>query len=332
VKTSALIVSAPSTISLGEVTLPRPDPGEVLVRSAFSTISPGTELRCLNNRSGTEVPSYPYVPGYSMSGVVEFAGPETGFTAGDFVFCGGTDRCSIARQWGGHIGRALRAADKLIRLPAGLDLRSASLGKIAGIAAHGLRLLGDVAGQKVAVVGGGLIGQLSARLFQAAGASVCLGDINPSRVEAARRDGLVAVNTADGLLEAFRLAGYGQVEIIVDATGLSRLIPEILQLAKDKPWDEFPTRGARYLIQGSYSGNFEVPYNEAFLKEVIFFIPRDNYLSDIQYAFDQMVSGKLEVSNLLGPLLEPGQAPAFYRELQESSTAPLTGTFSWARF
>ena len=43
----AILFTAVQTTSLGTVGIPEPGPGEVLVRTAFSAISPGTERRCL---------------------------------------------------------------------------------------------------------------------------------------------------------------------------------------------------------------------------------------------------------------------------------------------
>lgn len=58
----ALLFAAPHQVSLGETTLPDPGPGEVLIETAFSCVSPGTELRCLAGRQ-VDRPPFPFIPG-----------------------------------------------------------------------------------------------------------------------------------------------------------------------------------------------------------------------------------------------------------------------------
>lgn len=67
-KTRAVLVYGPDRTGCEDVEIPGPESGEVLVRAAFSCVSPGTELRCLANPGGVCVSAYPYVGGYSMSG------------------------------------------------------------------------------------------------------------------------------------------------------------------------------------------------------------------------------------------------------------------------
>jgi 3-hydroxyethyl bacteriochlorophyllide a dehydrogenase len=327
----AIIVSAPGQIEYGDVELPEIQANEVLVRAAFSTISPGTELRCLKNTNGLAVSHYPYVPGYSMSGIVIQAGSEAATTMpiGTRVFCGGTDRCSIARQWGGHISLALRDAGKVVPIPETVDLKDASIAKLGAIAHRGTKLMGAVSGLRVAVIGAGPIGQLSARIFKAKGAEVFAGDINPSRLELLRIAGIPCADTASGIKKAFTAADFPPADIVVDATGVCQLMPQIIELAKDKPWDEQLGRGARYLIQGSYSDSFQVPYDAAFTKELSFHIPRDNQQSDIEAVLELLASKALSVGELFTKTADPESAAEAYELLSQSNTNELTTCFSW---
>jgi D-arabinose 1-dehydrogenase-like Zn-dependent alcohol dehydrogenase len=68
-KTEALFVTEKNTVAPGELELPSPGQYEVLVRTAYSCISPGTEMRCLaGNESGSTI--YPFIPGYALTGEV----------------------------------------------------------------------------------------------------------------------------------------------------------------------------------------------------------------------------------------------------------------------
>lgn len=54
----------------------KPKENEVLVKTMFSTISPGTELAWLNHMENTPG-EYPYYPGYSCCGRIEGIGSGT---------------------------------------------------------------------------------------------------------------------------------------------------------------------------------------------------------------------------------------------------------------
>lgn len=175
----ALIVKGPHLLDIGEVRVPDPGAGEVLVKAAYSCVSPGTELRCL---SGNDVTAWPYVPGYAMAGTVVANGPGTHLAAGTRVFCGGTERCSITRQWGAHLQYAVRTEAELLVLPEQVDMIDAAIARLAAIAHHGVRLCPPQQGERIAVVGLGPIGHLSARLHALAGGNVLGVDVAASRV------------------------------------------------------------------------------------------------------------------------------------------------------
>jgi NADPH:quinone reductase-like Zn-dependent oxidoreductase len=66
-----------------EFVRPAPEPGNLLIRITRSGVAFGDIIRSL----GTAIPirSYPWVPGYDLSGVVEEAGADSGLSPGDRV-------------------------------------------------------------------------------------------------------------------------------------------------------------------------------------------------------------------------------------------------------
>jgi NADPH:quinone reductase-like Zn-dependent oxidoreductase len=60
-------------VAVAPVEIPAPGPGEVLIKTVFSTISPGTELRCLAGKQPNAAP-WPVIPGYSLSGHIVACG------------------------------------------------------------------------------------------------------------------------------------------------------------------------------------------------------------------------------------------------------------------
>jgi len=189
-------------------------PGGVLVHTAFSAISSGTEsarvrlsqktllgkarerpdlvrevvararrdgvrptLQAVERRLGEEG-----AVGYSCAGtVVEVGEHARGLLPGDHVACAG----GAAH----HAEYVAVPANLCVRVPESVPLQNASLTTIGAIALHGIRLADVQVGARVAVVGCGLVGQLALRLLRAAGAETFALDIDRRRVEEAREVG-----------------------------------------------------------------------------------------------------------------------------------------------
>eukprot|EP01031_Cornospumella_fuschlensis_P014093 gene14093-17226_t len=100
VKTSAVILSGPRNLSVGQLGLTSPSAADVVVEVAHSGISTGTEKLFW---SGTMPPfpgmGYPLVPGYEAAGEVVEAGTDSGFCVGDHVFVPGAN-CFEATESG----------------------------------------------------------------------------------------------------------------------------------------------------------------------------------------------------------------------------------------
>lgn len=329
-KTRAVLVYGPDRTGCEEVEIPGPEAGEVLVRAAFSCVSPGTELRCLANPGGLCVSAYPYVGGYSMSGVVVACGAGVDLKPGCRVFCGRTDRCSVALQWGAHVGLAVRSAGELLVLPDEVSLKDASIGKLAAIALHGSRFSDPSSGVRVAVVGLGPIGQLSARIHAALGAEVVGVDRLASRVAALHGVGIrAAASDAVGIRDSILSVFPDGVDVLVDATGVPSIVPELVTAVKSKPWNDTMVPGGRYVIQGSYAQNVGFPYDAAFQRELSVWFSRDSQQDDLKDAMNLIASGRLKVADLLENAYCPENATQAYSELRNRETAHMTAVFRW---
>ena len=85
-KTNAIIFPAPNKITFGEVEMPDPVDGDVVVRTLVTALSTGTDTRTLR---GGQTPDFPLVPSYSALGVVEEVHGDCGvLREGDLVFSG----------------------------------------------------------------------------------------------------------------------------------------------------------------------------------------------------------------------------------------------------
>lgn len=133
----------------------------------------------------------PTALGYSSAGTIVEIGPGLeGFKVGDRVACAG----------GGfavHAEYAVVPQNLLIPLPDEVDFESAAFTTLGGIALQGFRLARPQIGDRVAVIGLGLLGLLTAQIAKAAGCQVFGLDLSPARVALARQFGITAVPRAD---------------------------------------------------------------------------------------------------------------------------------------
>lgn len=209
--------------SVVEVPVPVLQRGRVLVRTAASLISAGTEraavesvqknlvtearerpdlVRAVVNKARTEgllntlskvreklVTSQPL--GYSAAGtVIEVAPDVTELRIGDRVACAGLGFASHAE--------ILSVPKNLcVRLPDALDFKAGAFGTLGAIALQGVRLAEPQLGECVVVIGLGLIGQLTVQLLKASGCRVFGIDVDPLRVESARESGAEGGCVAD---------------------------------------------------------------------------------------------------------------------------------------
>jgi predicted dehydrogenase/threonine dehydrogenase-like Zn-dependent dehydrogenase len=200
---------------LAEVPVPAVQPGRVLVRTAASLISAGTEraLTELGQKSllgkARERPELigkvwekvktegiaqaledvrdkldqSHAVGYSAAGVVIECGKDvTDFRPGDRVACAGTDYASHAEVI--SVPRNL-----CVRLPESLSFAAGAFGTVGAIALQGVRLAEPTLGDSVVVIGLGLVGQLTVQLLKANGCRVFGIDIDEARLQQALASG-----------------------------------------------------------------------------------------------------------------------------------------------
>lgn len=324
----AVVFESVGRASVIDIETPPPGPGELGIRVESSVISPGTELRCL---FGTQpnLPDPPFVPGYAAAGVVVEAEPGLTGWLGRRVFFRGTSKASVALSWGGHVGHAVTSVDSVIEIPDGVNTVASPLARLFGIANRGLALTQPRANQTVGVVGLGIIGQCSARLFHAAGCRVIGVDNIPARVESLRGVGVEAVVVGELASEALLSACPDGVDILVDATGSEKVLNEAVAATKSKAWGDATSPSPQVVIQGSYPTTFEVDYHTFFRKEATVHFPRDTTAADTIAVLDLMASHQLEYSDLLTWVGPPEDAQEIYSRLADREPGLLTGAFVW---
>ncbi|MFE9095777.1 bi-domain-containing oxidoreductase [Streptomyces sp. NPDC007264] len=252
-------------LALLDVPVPRCKPGGVLVRSAYSLISTGTELmkvseagmsmlgkarsrpdqvaKVVQSVATNGVPATyrkvmgkldSYTPlGYSLCGTVEQVGAGIDDVAvGDLVACAGNEHALHAElNW---VPRNLYAP-----VPDGLAPRHAAFGTVGSIALQGVRQGESRLGEVALVIGLGLIGQLVVQLLAASGVRVVGVDPDPVRCELAARLGAAACgDPASATVEstvAELTGGHGVDQVYLAAGGGSNQPVELAaRLSRDR--------------------------------------------------------------------------------------------------
>jgi predicted dehydrogenase/threonine dehydrogenase-like Zn-dependent dehydrogenase len=211
------IIQSPRTgkLELAEVPAPACGAGQVLVRTHFSVVSPGTERQAMDfarrslvgkarsrpdlvkqvlRKLSQEGPAptlravmtrldAPQPLGYACAGVVEAVGADVaGFAVGDRVACAGAG-------YANHAEFVAVPENLVVRVPDEVELKRAAFATLGAIALQGVRVAAPTLGEIGAVIGLGLLGQLTVQLLRANGCRALGIDLDPARVKAARDQG-----------------------------------------------------------------------------------------------------------------------------------------------
>ena len=211
-----VFLSGKGQIELFDVPVPGRLNGSILVRNSHSLISAGTEGAAITSKDGVnglyekfmnsrdrfgqvwemvqkqgfaETASLiqnklnDYTPlGYSSAGmVVEVDSDNLGFSAGQRVACMGAG-------FANHAEYVVVPKHLITPLPASVGYEQAAFASIACIAMQGIRRLELSPGERIAIVGLGLIGQIALKLATAMGYEVYGVDVDDQRVRHAKEN------------------------------------------------------------------------------------------------------------------------------------------------
>jgi len=239
------------SIKNGEIMIidaPTPDlqPGFVLVRNFYSLLSSGTErasqefagknllqkakarpdlmkqfmdkvkkdgigsaFDAMKSRLDQAMPL-----GYSTAGkVIAVAEGVTEFKPGDRVACAGAG-------YANHAEIVSVPQNLVVRVPDDVDYETAAFNTLAAISLQGIRLADVKLGEAVAVIGLGLLGQLTIQLLKAAGCVVMGMDLKENRCELAKECGAdwVSLTSEDFMnMCAYFTKGKGVDAVLITA-------------------------------------------------------------------------------------------------------------------
>ena len=356
--------SKSGAVELVEVPTPVCEDGCVLVQTLASAVSGGTERNTVRVGRGSLVKTAASRPdlvrrvvskyrrdgwsstfkavkdrierttalGYSSAGRVTQVGGGVDdgvvgdIKVGDIVACAGAGVASHAELV--SVPRRL-----LAKVPEGVAPEEAAFTTIGAIALQGVRLGKVELGENVAVIGLGLVGQLTVQLLQASGCRILATDLDPGRVDLAAQHGADVAVTADRA-ERGDWDGGPQPEpgfdcvIVAADSSSSRPLELAASLARDKgrvvvlglvrtefPREEFYRKELELVVSrstgpGRYDPSFEVEgidYPYAYV--------RWTETRNMEAFLDLLSRRRISVSHLISHRFSFDDAPSAYRLL-----------------
>ncbi len=198
-------------VTLLDLPVPEPGPGEVLVRVQAVTTCPQWDLHLRHNEPMFvgHTFRYPYAPGqpgHEATGEIEALGPEvSGLEVGDRVSLWrdpGHDRPGCYAQF------VVRKQEDVLRVPRELPYEATApleLAMCVGATVLRLKSMDALRGRRVGITGLGPAGLIAGQMARAEGAASVVGfDLSERRREHARRHGFEAVyDSRDDLAALF---------------------------------------------------------------------------------------------------------------------------------
>jgi len=339
-------------VELAEIPVPSVKSGHLLIKSIRSLISLGTEKMLLNfGKAGwidkaRQQPDkvkqvlqkmrtdgvqstvnavfkkldQPLPLGYSNAGtVIEVGSGVSGFKVGDRVVSNGY-----------HAEIVCIPQHLCAKIPDNVDYTTASFTVVSAIALQGIRLVNPTLGERVAVMGLGLIGLLASQILKANGCNVIGFDFDTKKVELARSYGVEAFcinDTIDPVEQALNFSdNIGVDAVLITAATTSNdpahQAPQMCRkrgrvvlvgvIGLDLSRDDFYKKEISFQVSCSYGpGRYETNYENKGLDYPIGFVrwtEQRNFNAILQLMNDK----KIVVDELVSKVIELEKAEDAY--------------------
>ena len=349
-----------------EVPVPALRPGTALVHTAASLVSAGTERMVLGfagksmlgkarsrpdlvrqvldkaRREGllTAIDAafnrldQPMALGYSSAGTIFALGKGlTGFKVGQRVACAGGG-------YAVHAEYAVVPRNLLAPLSSEVDFESAAFATLGAIALHGFRLAETQVGERVAVIGLGLLGLLTLQIAAAAGCRVLGIDINPARVALGARFGVQTCLREQALEAAQAFSANRGTDVVLICADTPSADPVELAgaIARDRarvvaigavglniPRNIYYEKELTFVNSRSYGpGRYDLAYEESGHDYPVGYV-RWTEGRNLEAVVDLLSSGKLDVKPLITHRFPVDEASQAYAIITGKRAEPFLG-------
>ena len=311
-----------------EKAVPAPGAGEVLIKVAYAGIC-GSDMFIYQ---GTHPRAQaPLVMGHEFSGVIEAGHPTlakgTPVTVYPLLSCG---QCEPCKNGTPHVCNTLKLigidcdggmaeyvkvpADKVVEIPAGLNLKLGAFIEPVAVGVHAVRRSGYKPGDTAVVYGAGPIGLCVAACLSYFGASrVLVIEANPYRLEIARKLGFTPIDAAHDDIAAHVKAHTGglNADYAFDCAAHPSVQNTLMDVIK--------VRGTAVVV-GSYKKPPEVDLLKVEFKELTLIGIRVYERRDFDIAARILASGTIDFEQIL-TVSAPEQAPQVFQDLLKGTNA-----------
>jgi L-iditol 2-dehydrogenase len=317
----AAVLFGPNDMRVVDKPVPRPGPGEVLVKVAMCGTC-GTDLKIQVHPFPNQPPFGQFTPGHEWAGTVVALGPTVDeVVVGDRVAieahhgCGRCENCVLGMYTaclnygntakghrasgmttdGGFAEYAVHHVSSLYRLPDGLSWEDAVLVTTAGTGLYGLDAVGGyVAGQSVVVIGPGPVGLMTAQACTALGASpVVLIGTRAARLELGKRlgaDHVINAREEDPLAAVRKLVGPEGADLVIEASGALAAPQQCVEMVK---------RGGKILFLAFYAEPVTFDLSSAIRNDVTLYTTRGEGAGAVKRALSLAAQGKIRGRELV---------------------------------
>lgn len=270
--------------------------------------------------------------GYSAAGVVlEVGSRVVDIAPGDQVACGGAGAVHA------EVDRV--PGNLCVRMSPGLSFESAAFATVGSIAMHGVRQADVRLGERVAVIGLGLVGQLAGQILRAAGCTVVGVDLDDTLVSHAVEHGAADAAFRRPELDGASLpaaAANCDAVLITAATSSPDPVQLAARLARDRgrvvvvgdvgmdvPRGPYYDKELDLRLSRSYGpGRYDKEYEERGLDYPIGYV-RWTERRNMAAFLELVAAAKIDVSSLITGRVDIGDAAEAYERLATNDASPL---------
>lgn len=333
-KNQQILFVSPNVAELVDCDLPKPRPHEIVVKTAISTVSNGTERANVTGDPNVSIfssgeVSFPRACGYSAAGTVVKVGAEvTGLAEGDRVALYGSL----------HTAYNVLPATRAFKIPDGVSFAAAAMCYISIFPMAAIRKTRVEMGESALVMGLGTLGMIAVAQLRAAGACpIVAADLDPARRKMALAAGADhAVDpAAPDFAERVKAITGGGARIAIEVTGVGAGLNSAL--------DCMARFGRVALLGCTRDSDFTVDYYRKVHGPGITLIgahtqarPRVDSSAgwfttgdDMNAVLRLCAMGRLDLDALVCETARPADCPAVYRRLAEGRDFPVVMQFNW---
>lgn len=332
----AAILTNDREIKFGEVPVPYPKDGQVLIHVHWASIC-GTDLHIYLGEFKSRV-MYPRILGHEFSGVVESVGKDVfslkkgnKVVVDPIIWCnqcpaclnGHHNACHFLKLIGVDIDGAfaeyvIADSNKVFKVPEGISLKDAVLIELYSLGVHSVRKAMIEPGDRVVILGAGRLGLSVLEVIkQTATSWVCSVDLLENRLEIAKKLG------ADLVINAREEDPVGKILSITDGLGVDRVIETVGTAVdienRDMPVEQavrMARHGGHIVVMGMGSQYTPVFWKE-FVEKEIQLVGSRVTLGDFPRALSLMSQGRFHPDLLISKESSLEKTREAFRLLEE---------------